>query len=135
MNTPLINECIFQFARSGGKGGQHVNKTETKVVLHFNVPNSQILTAQQKEQLTHKLAHRLSQTGNLIIMCQTTRSQLKNKEIVIKKFNTLIEKSLHRQAPRLATKPTKGSKAKNKKTKTINSLIKQWRKPLIIERE
>jgi len=113
----LDREIQFSFSRSSGPGGQHVNKVNTKVELRFNIDFSNILKEEQKETIKQKLANQLSQDGDLIIIAQATRSQIKNKQDAIEKFYTIINKVLTPQKKRKATKPSKSSKEKRLKEK------------------
>lgn len=122
-------ELTFKTSRSGGPGGQHVNKTSTKVELRFDVNNSKLLTPDEKIIVLQKLSNRISQEGILIITSQESRSQLENKEITINKFNLLIAEALTPEKKRKATTPTKTSKEKRLGTKRILSQKKQNRKP------
>ena len=106
--TELNNELNFSFSRSGGPGGQHVNKVNTKVELRFNIANSQSLSEEEKLVLLAKLFKQISQEGELIIIAQETRSQLKNKSKAIEKFYEVINKALK---PKKKRKPTTVSKA------------------------
>ena len=87
----LESEITFKTSRSGGSGGQHVNKVSTKVELDFDVVNSKILTDEQKDIITNKLAARITVEGILQVICQTERSQLRNKIAAIAKFHELID--------------------------------------------
>jgi ribosome-associated protein len=120
------DELQFKTSRSSGKGGQHVNKTESRVSLFFNVLESSLLTEDEKNVLKEKLT--LSQEGVYQISCETTRSQLKNKEICIKKFYNALEEALKIQKKRKETKPSKTAIRKRLREKKRRSEIKQNRK-------
>ncbi len=102
-------EFQFQASRSGGAGGQNVNKVATKVELKFDVQNSSVLTQDEKQLVSEKLANRINSEGFLQVVCQDERSQLKNKELCVKRFYELLRQALTRQKKRTASKPTKGS--------------------------
>lgn len=108
----LKNELTFRTSRSSGAGGQHVNKTETKVELLFNIPNSTALTADEKALVSQRLQTRLTKDGILTMVNQSSRSQLKNKGDVIADFFQLIEKSLIPPRKRKKVKPLKANKEK-----------------------
>jgi ribosome-associated protein len=113
----LDKELKFAFSRSSGPGGQHVNKVNTKVELRFNIDLSQILEDEQKEILRDKLSTQISQDGDLIIISQATRSQLKNKDVAIDKFYLLINQALKPKKKRKPTKVSKGAIEKRLKEK------------------
>ncbi len=105
----IINECIFNAVRSSGPGGQNVNKVSSKIELRLNILESSILVETEKQILLKKLRSRISIGGELILTSQTTRSQLKNKELVIEKFYNLIEKALIPAKKRKPGSPTLSS--------------------------
>lgn len=105
----LSGEFSFRTSRSSGPGGQHVNKVDSRVELRFNIENSQLLTDQQKEILQEKLANKLTTEGDLIVVSQKERSQLRNKEITIEKLYALFAKALRPVKKRRATRPTRTS--------------------------
>jgi ribosome-associated protein len=128
MKIDVFPEIIFKTARSGGKGGQNVNKVETMVEGYFHIDDSPLLNDEQKKALHIKLANKINSEGFLQTRSQVHRSQLENKKEVIKKINSLIEHALKKQKKRVATKPTKGSKEKRIESKKKNSEIKVGRK-------
>lgn len=123
----LSTEFEFLTSRSSGPGGQNVNKVNSKVELRFDIPNSLILTAEQKEKLLTKLASKLTLNGILIIASQRDRSQLSNKEDAIIKFYKLVNAALKPVKRRKATRPTKSSVENRLAGKRIKSEIKQSR--------
>jgi len=128
MNLEISKEIIFQTARSGGKGGQNVNKVETMVEGYFHIHRSALLTDAQKERLSDKLAAKINSEGFLQVRSQVHRSQLANKEEVIGKMKVLIEKALKKEKRRVATKPTAGSREKRIEHKKKKGQIKEGRK-------
>ena len=125
----LSSEIEFITSRSSGKGGQHVNTTETRVEIHFNIASSQLLTDEQKEILVQKLGHRLSTEGKVRMYSQKSRSQASNKEDVIKRFYELIAKSLRPSKKRIATRPGRAQKEARLEEKKAVSQKKELRKP------
>ena len=103
----ISREIRFQTSRSGGKGGQNVNKVETSVEGYFDVDGSQILNADQKALIKEKLANRINAEGLLQVRSQTHRTQLANKEEVVEKMTRFITLALQKQKKRVATKPSK----------------------------
>jgi ribosome-associated protein len=124
----IIKELTFKAIRSGGAGGQHVNKVSSKVVLFFDISKSENLRDEEKELLTKNLRSRLTKDSILILSCGESRSQHKNKEIVIDRFNTLISNGLKITKKRRLTKPSKSSIQKRLETKKKLGLKKTYRK-------
>ncbi len=121
-------EWIFSASRSSGPGGQNVNKVSSKMELRFHILNSQLLSESEKEILTEKLANKINNEGFLVLTCQTSRSQLTNKEEVIEKFYALLTKALKPRKKRVPTKPGKGSIERKLKEKKMVTEKKQRRK-------
>jgi len=130
MSDSLNKEVKYRTSRSSGAGGQHVNKVSTKVELIFDVNGSTVLSEEQKIIIHEKLKNRISNEGLLILHCDETRSQLKNKEIVFIRFITLMEDALKPEKERKPTKPTKSSVEKRLYNKKKKSDKKDLRKPL-----
>lgn len=127
----LKSELNFKAVKSSGPGGQHVNKTASKVVLNFDVENSQFLSEEEKARITNKLSSRITGSGEIVLESGETRSQHKNKELVFQRFAELIQKALKKEKPRKKTKPTKASKYKRLLAKKIKSEKKANRKKLL----
>lgn len=111
------NEIQFQFSRSGGPGGQNVNKVSTRVELLFDVRNSKHLSEEQKLRVQEKLGSRIDSEHVLHVASQESRSQWKNREHVIEKFASLMRTALAMQKKRRSTKPTRSSKENRVKLK------------------
>jgi len=121
-------EFTFTHSRSSGPGGQHINKVNTRVELRFNIPDSALLTENEKSLILSKLKSSLTGKGELIISSHTERSQLRNKEEAIRKFNFLIREALKPINIRKPTKPTRLSKMKHREKKIFHSLKKRLRR-------
>ena len=124
----LQKEITYRTSRSGGAGGQHVNKVSTKVELLFNVKNSMFLTERKKTIILEKLSNRISKDGILSLTCDETRSQLTNKEIAFDRFINLIKTALTPIKKRRPTKPSKSSVRKRLENKKKHSEKKSNRK-------
>lgn len=126
----LTKELVFKYVRSSGPGGQHVNKVSTKVVLSFDIELSQGLSLSEKQTLLNKLTSRLAHGNVLMLECEETRSQLRNKEKATKRFFELLKDAFFVPKKRLATKPTKASiKRKVDQKKRRGELKKSRQKP------
>ncbi|HJP63811.1 MAG TPA: alternative ribosome rescue aminoacyl-tRNA hydrolase ArfB, partial [Mucilaginibacter sp.] len=105
--TDLQKEVIYKTSRSGGKGGQNVNKVSTKVELLFDIERSALFSDDEKQHLLAKLQSRLNRDGHLQVMSEEERSQYLNKERAIEKLLLILTKALHQPKKRKATKPSK----------------------------
>jgi ribosome-associated protein len=124
----IASEFLFKAVRSSGAGGQNVNKVSSKVVLSFDLLNSKGLTDDEKTLLRTKIATKLTQDGILVLTSEEDRSQLKNKEKVIKKCFKLLENALIIPKERKTTKVTRAAKEKRLNAKKVMSVLKQNRK-------
>ena len=129
MNTEnIIKELNFKAIRSSGAGGQHVNKTSSKIELTFDLENSTSLNDNEKEVLKTKLLSKLTNENVLIIFCEETRSQHRNKDLAVKRFLDLLRMNLIRPKIRRKTKPSKNSIKRKAETKKRTSVKKALRR-------
>ena len=129
MNTvKLIKELKFKAIRSSGPGGQHANKVSSKIELFFDVENSLQFSEEEKNLLLNNLTSRLTKENVLLLTCDESRSQHKNKELAIKRFLEIITQGLKIPKKRKATKPSKGSIIRKAENKQKQALKKAMRK-------
>lgn len=121
-------ELEFSVSRSGGPGGQHVNKTSTRVTLSWDISRSQAISEQQRERLLLKLEHRITQEHQLQVHVDETRSQYRNRELALQRLAEIVVAALHVPKPRKKTKPSRSSQKKRLDKKTQRGQIKQARK-------
>ncbi|MGZ3944683.1 MAG: alternative ribosome rescue aminoacyl-tRNA hydrolase ArfB [Mucilaginibacter sp.] len=124
----LQKEVIYKTSRSGGKGGQNVNKVSSKVELLFNIEQSMLFSDDEKQLLQQKLVSRFNKDGFVQVMSEEERSQYMNKEKALEKLLVILTKALHQPKKRKATKPTKAMKAARLANKKLQSAKKEDRR-------
>ena len=122
------SEIAYRTTRSGGPGGQHVNKVETQVELLFDVAHSPSLNEAQRQRILSQLKNLIDQDGKLHLTAQSERSQLRNREIVSARFQEILAAALRVPRKRRPTRPTAASKAKRLESKKRHGQIKQLRR-------
>ena len=124
----LKSELAYKYVRSSGSGGQNVNKVSSKAELYFNVEDSKVFSEIEKQKLVEFFKNRLNKDGVLVLACDESRSQFRNKAIVTRRLLELIEEGLKEEKKRIRTKIPKAAKRKRLKRKRINSEKKANRK-------
>jgi ribosome-associated protein len=126
-------ELEITASRSGGAGGQHVNKTDTKITIRWNIKNSSALTQEQKQRIAEKLQSRITEDGDLIVHNSESRSQGQNKKNALNNLAAIIRGALHVAKKRIATKIPKALKEARLKSKAHRSTTKKMRSKKIFE--
>jgi ribosome-associated protein len=126
--TIPAGELGLAFARSGGSGGQNVNKVSSKVELRWNLPSSTALGDDDRRWLLSRLGSRLTQDGTLIVVSQLTRDQIKNRDDAASKLALIVRTALERPKTRRPTKPTRGSQRRRVEGKKHRAEIKANRR-------
>lgn len=124
----ILNEIEYKAVRSSGAGGQNVNKVSSKVVLGFRPATSAALTEEEKLLVAARLANRINAEGQLVLHCDEDRSQLRNKELVTRRFLQLMAAAIKPEIPRKATRVPRAVIQKRRDNKARNSEKKQWRR-------
>lgn len=127
-NRDFISELKFKTSRSSGKGGQHVNKTESRISLFFNVINSELLSQEEKTRIINSDKIAINGKNEIQIDVEQSRSQIQNKKIAIERFYQFLAVALKKPKLRRTTKPTKAAVKKRLKGKKMQSEKKQNRK-------
>lgn len=120
-------ELEITTSRAGGPGGQHVNKTDTRITVRWNVKNTNVLNEEQKERVLQNLQSRLTSEGDLIIHNSTSRSQQKNRESALDQLAIEVRKGLYVPKKRMATRVSKTAKESRLRAKSVRGTIKKMR--------
>ena len=131
----LQKEIFYKTSRSGGKGGQNVNKVSSKVELLFSVSNSALFNDDEKALLNNKLQSRFNKDGLIQVICDEERSQYLNKEKAVERLILLLTKALHKPKARKATKVSKAAKAARLESKRLNAVKKEGRRKGLEDRD
>jgi ribosome-associated protein len=129
----LKSELSYKYVRSSGSGGQHVNKVSSKAELYFNLKDSKVFNDDEKQKLSEFFNNRLTKENILILACDESRSQFRNKALVTQRFIELIQEGLKKEKIRIATRIPRGVKKRRLKNKRINADKKAKRKPPELE--
>jgi ribosome-associated protein len=124
------SEVAFRFSRSSGPGGQHVQRSDTRVELLFDVARSPSLNEEQRERIMTRLPTHIDGEGILRIVSSETRSQFENRQEAVRRFRALLAMALHREKRRVATKPSAAARERRLKGKRVTSERKQARRPI-----
>jgi ribosome-associated protein len=129
------SELSFRFSRSGGPGGQHANRSETRVELLFDLSHSPSLSEKQRARAQRKLAPYVDKKGILHLVSESSRSQLRNREEVVERFRTLLRAALKTPRKRRPTKPSRAARERRLEQKKRRGEIKKRRRPVLPDRQ
>jgi len=123
----IIHEIEFEYVRSRGPGGQHVNRTNSAALLRWNVGDSQVFGLEEKDQIYHRLENVVTKDGDLIVRSEEFRDQAQNRQRALEKLDSLLEQAFFTPKKRYKTKPTRASKVKRYEQKTRRGQVKKQR--------